>query len=300
MMATVSRLPIETAAVRPDEILAPPVGPTADESFCRYMQGEVPPATSSVLTSNSKYLNSPNYRDAFCHQALRRHGHDLPPTYNVPPMYRAIAEVTDQMEAARMIAAEKEKNPEFAHWVDVETRRNTVYRIEDLRDKADGTFGAALRTFLERGYDMAYGREDRELTTDLDFILRRRGLSHDIEHIVTGFGPNTAGEQALAMSIIVASARYFSPDLAHYLSHHMAFVACGGLMRTTLHYHDTVPTYYDAVRQGIALGQAVKRPLWMERWEDYLDWQLGDLAAHLGFEPGPGDDWHWTTEAASG
>jgi ubiquinone biosynthesis protein COQ4 len=38
----------------------------------------------------------------------------------------------------------------------------------------------------------------------------------------------------------------------------------------------------------------------MERWEDYLDWQLDDLAAHLGFEPGPGDEWHWTTEAASG
>lgn len=59
-------------------------GRTQTEAGARYMQGPTPRVTSSVLISNSKYLNSPYFRDAFMHQALRRHGHDLPATYMVP------------------------------------------------------------------------------------------------------------------------------------------------------------------------------------------------------------------------
>jgi hypothetical protein len=66
-----------------------------DANETRYMQGARAPATSSVLISNSKYLNNPGYRDAFVQSALRRHGHDLPPTYLVPQMIKAIEEVTD-------------------------------------------------------------------------------------------------------------------------------------------------------------------------------------------------------------
>ena len=35
-------------------------------------------------------------------------------------------------------------------------------------------------------------------------------------------------------------------------------------------------------------------------WEDYLDWQLDDIADYLGFKRGPGSAWDWTTEAATG
>jgi hypothetical protein len=68
----------------------PPLGQTLDEAEARYMQGTRAPATSSVLISNSRYLNSPAYRDVFAQSALRRHGHDLPPTYLIPPMIAAI------------------------------------------------------------------------------------------------------------------------------------------------------------------------------------------------------------------
>jgi len=64
---------------------------TLDAAEARYMQGTGAPATSSVLISNSKYLNSPNYRDTFAQSALRRHGHDLPQTYMIPPMIAAAA-----------------------------------------------------------------------------------------------------------------------------------------------------------------------------------------------------------------
>jgi hypothetical protein len=35
-------------------------------------------------------------------------------------------------------------------------------------------------------------------------------------------------------------------------------------------------------------------------WEEYLDWQLDDIAAHLGFARGPAQGWDWTTEATTG
>src|SRR5882672_4610741 len=82
-------------------------GLTLDDAESRYMQGTREPVTSSVLISNSKYLNNPYYREAFAQQALRRHGHDLPPTYMVPLMIKAIGEVTDHAEFARLVAEEK-------------------------------------------------------------------------------------------------------------------------------------------------------------------------------------------------
>jgi len=60
------------------------------------------------------------------------------------------------------------------------------------------------------------------------------------------------------------------------------------------------PLNLEAMQLGIAAGRALKRPLFLESWGDYLDWQLDDIAAHFGFVRGPVDAWAWTTEAASG
>ena len=95
-------------------------------------------------------------------------------------------------------------------------------------------------------------------------------------------------------------ARYFTPALAQYLSHANCWVSAGGYMRTSLHYHQVLPTYLEAMQLGIAAGRALKRPLFLESWEDYLDWPLEDIAPHFGFVRGPVDAWAWTNEATSG
>jgi ubiquinone biosynthesis protein Coq4 len=61
-----------------------------------------------------------------------------------------------------------------------------------------------------------------------------------------------------------------------------------------------MPDYLDAMRRGITAGQALKKPLFMLEWSDYLDWQLDDIAATLGFERGPGAGWDWSTAACTG
>jgi ubiquinone biosynthesis protein Coq4 len=269
------------------------------DAEARYMQGSAEPVTSSVLISNSKYLNNPYYRDAYAQQALRRHGHDLPATYMVPLMIRAINEVTDYAEVARMVAEERRKNPEFAAWLD--ERRLTSYSVAMLKDCKEGTLGATIRAFLEQpGMEIEFMRKDQVVQTDLEYLGKRQTQLHDIQHMATGFGPDTAGEQALALANITATARYFSPGLAQYISAHQVWVSAAGYNRTALHYHHVMPSYLDAMQQGIAMGMALKKPLLMIQWEDYLDWTLEDMAADLGIVRGPGDAWAWTTDGASG
>jgi ubiquinone biosynthesis protein COQ4 len=174
-----------------------------DKSESGYMQGSKEPVTSSVLISNSKYLNNPYYRDAFTQMALRKHGHDLPETYMVPAMIKAITEVKDIGEFFQLLIAEKEKNPEFGTWLDA--RRITSYAPEMLKEHGPGTLGAAIYDFLAQG-DMSMEFMLQGVpSNDLEYLIKRRVMNHDIEHLVTGFGPNQLGEEALAICNVTAA-----------------------------------------------------------------------------------------------
>jgi ubiquinone biosynthesis protein COQ4 len=288
-----------TLAGQTDEDDSPqPRGRSIKAEEVKYLQGPNDPATSSVLISNSKYLNSPIYRDAYTQQALRRNGRDLSPTYTIPFMGRALQDTTDYARFAVLLAEEKNKNADFAKWVDA--RRWTSYKPDALVQYADNTLGGTIRLFLSgSGMNMEF-LNPTEARDDLQYVQQRRGVLHDIEHMVTGFGPYAAGEQALSICNVTAVSRYFSPKLAHYLSHPNYYVSSAGYMRTALHYHEVMPTYLDAMRQGITMGMALEKPLFLVEWENYLDWDLEDLAAHLGIVRGPGDGWAWTDDASAG
>jgi ubiquinone biosynthesis protein COQ4 len=268
-----------------------------DAKEAAYMQGEREPVQSSVLISNSKYLNNPYYRDAYVQHALRRHGHDLPHTYGIPMMVRAVNEMTDYPAAIQMIAEEKTKNREFADWLDA--RRVHTYRAEDLAGYAEGTLGARIRAFLAEGYDMEFMHK-ADVTSDFDYMVKRRVAVHDLEHIVSGFGPNNAGEQALSMANVATAAHYFSPDLAQFVNAFNVWVTSTSYNRNSLHYPATMPVMLEAMQRGIEFGRALKKPLFMVNWEDYLDWTLEAIAGELGVTRGPGDAWAWTSDASAG
>lgn len=63
-----------------------------------YLMGTAAPAAGSVLTSTSRYLNNPRFRDVYAQMGLKRDGHDLPPAYLIPEVNRAVAEETDLAE----------------------------------------------------------------------------------------------------------------------------------------------------------------------------------------------------------
>ena len=59
--------------------------------------------------------------------------------------------------------------------------------------------------------------------------------------------------------------------------------------------------YLDGIARGRALGEKQKRPLFMVKWEDYLDWPIADIRKEFRFEDGPEEGhWTWTFEASKG
>lgn len=264
----------------------------------RYMEGEAEPVTSSVLISNSKYLNDPYYRDVFVQLGLRRYGHDLPTTYLVPKIAKALKEVTDFAEFTALVDAEKKKKPEFAEWL--AARTYTVYHREDLVGMKPGTLGHAIWELLGiPGIQMDL-QSELQINNDLDYIAKRRAANHDIEHIVTGFGPNAAGELALGVTNITTCVSYFTPELAHQINAGIVMINSVVMHRTSLHYPAALPIILEATRLAIEMGQTLKRPLLLVKWEDMIDWQLDDIAAHFGITRGPGSAWDWTTDATTG
>lgn len=277
---------------------APRLARAFNEEETRYMTGDREPVTSSVLISNSKYLNSPLYRDAFSQFALRRQGHDVPTTYLVPLMVKAITDVTDFKDYIALVAEERQKNAEFAAWLD--GRRTYKYELAGLGGYKPGTLGAAVRTFLEgSGMNIDFAMKG-EVTSDFDYLKQCQSMSHDLEHMVTGFGPNQFGEVALGICNNTVNANYFSPKLAAYISSSSMFLSTTSYPRVSLHYPQAMPGYFEAMRQGITAGQKLRKPLFMVRWEDYLDWSLADIAAELGIERGPGEAWAYSTELTMG
>ncbi|TZG28954.1 Coq4 family protein [Sphingomonas montanisoli] len=265
----------------------------------RYMRGEAEPAVSSVLTSNSKYLNDPYFRETFAQFALRRHGPDLPETYLIPNMVRALAEVRDNAEFYALMQAERAKKPDLAAWLDA--RRMTSYTPEIVADCKPGTLGAQIHAFISQsGMEMNFMKAGLEVRNDIEYVMKRRVANHDIEHMITGFGPHQLGEEALAIMNTTSIAAYFTPKLAQYLSEANMFVSATGYYRVSLHYPALMPAQLHAMRLGITAGEAIKKPLMMVDWEDYLDWPVEDIAADLGIERGPGEEWAWSLHASVG
>jgi ubiquinone biosynthesis protein Coq4 len=284
----------ETAPVPPE---VSRLSRTLTEAEIRYMQGDVAPVASSILTSTSKYLNNPYYRDAFAQFGLRRFGNDLPETYLIPNMNRALAETRDDVEYYRLFEAEKKVRPELAAFC--ARRYEPSYRPDEMRHYAPGTLGATIRDFIElSGMDMQFQKRGLEPATDLEFVLKRRAHLHDIEHMVTGFGPSSLGEVALAIMNVTATAAYFSPRLAKYISEAGNFVVSTGLYRTSLHHPEMLPHYLEAIQLGIEAGRAIKLPLFLIDWDSHLDWPLEDIATDTGFRRGPGEAWDWSRAAA--
>jgi ubiquinone biosynthesis protein COQ4 len=264
-----------------------------------YMKGAQEPVTSSVLISNSKYLNSPLYRDVWTQMSLRRFGPDLPVTYDIPAMSLGMKDVTDFAEFYKLIEMEKLNNPAFAAWL--AKRRYTSYASMDLSGYAEGTLGANIRAFLSRpGFEMEFINKGVEPTNDIEYLLKRNGSNHDIDHMVSGFGPSLLGEQALSTMNACCTFRFLSPDLARLIAHGNTFVTAASMQRASLHYPAGMESMYEAMRLGIVAGQSIRMPMFMVPWEDYLDWQLEDIAADLNFTRGPGDAWESSDSLLTG
>ncbi|WP_157217384.1 Coq4 family protein [Flavisphingomonas formosensis] len=269
------------------------------ESEAIYMKGGKEPVTSSVLISNSKYLNNPLFRDLYAQMGLKRDGHDLPAAFLIPEINRAFGEVIDVPRLMEMLESEKKRIPEFGDWID--SRFVSDLSIETVKGYAAGTLGRRIHDFIEEtGYqlDFMFTGEPRN---DYEYMNKRRVQVHDIEHMVTGLDPSPVGEMGLVTAHMIANMNYFELEFAAEISRHGMFLCSTSMMRAACHYPVILPAYFESLAMGRALGAKQKKPIFMIRWEDYYDWQIADIREEFSFQDGPPDGhWQWTFDASTG
>lgn len=264
-----------------------------------YLKGKREPVAGSILTSTSRFLNNPRFRDVYAQMGLKRDGHDLPGAYLIPEVNRAVAEETDFAALMALLAAEKARLPEFAAWLDA--RFVSDWNARDLSGCSDGTLGAAIHRFIsDSGMEIDFMFRG-EPANDFEYLIKRRVQNHDIEHMVTGLDTSPVGEIALIVANAVACFNYFATEFAGQLSFQPLFLASTSLMRFNCHYPAVVPAMLEGFALGQQLGAKQRQPLFMIRWEDWIDEPIDTIRQHFGFEDGPATGhWQWVHGAAKG
>ena len=239
---------------------------------------------SSILVSNSAYLNHAGLRSLIAQEMLRRNGPDLPNTAFIPEVAQILHELEDLPRILQLFEEEKARLPRFREWLD--RRQLSDFRLDDVRHCAPGTLGAALRHWMETtGYELDLFFQEVKVVNDFTYYLRQTSLSHDIEHMVTGFGPNHGGEIAMVTANMHARARYFVPELANFFNRVFAYLKAKTILKDALYYPEAMAINLEAEFRGAEQGRNWKYPIMLAPWRDWADWQIADIREELGITP---------------
>ncbi|MBC7492698.1 MAG: hypothetical protein H7241_09675 [Novosphingobium sp.] len=241
---------------------------------------------SSVLVSSSKYLNHGELRALISQEMLRRNGPDLPNTAFIPEVAQILIMMEDFGQVMQLFEDEKARLPRFREWC--EKRALADFKKDDVKDCKPGTLGAALYDFMvNSGYELDIFYREIQVVNDLTFYLRQTALTHDIEHIISGFGPNHGGEIALLTANMHGKARYFRPELAAFFNRVQVYLKAKTIMKDGLHYPEAMALNLEAEFRGAEQGRNWNYPLMLADWRAMVDWQIADIRAELGITPVP-------------
>ena len=251
-----------------------------------YFNGAIKPVetTSSILVSSSKYLNHAELRHLIAQEMLRRNGDDLPNTAYIPEVAQILHNLEDMVEINQLFEEEKARLPLFKKWLDEKSLSN--FTLAETENCAPGTLGAAIYDFMKNsGYQLDLFFQEVKVVNDFTFYLRQTALNHDIEHIVTGFGPNHGGEIALLNANMVSKARYFRPELANFFSRIAIYLKAKTIMKDGLFYPEAMALNLEAEFQGALQARNWKYPLMLVNWRAYANHQISDIRDELGITP---------------
>lgn len=251
-----------------------------------YFNGGIKTVTtdSSVLVSSSRYLNHGPLRALIAQEMLRRNGPDMPNTAYIPEVAAILHELEDMPRIIELFEMEKARLPQFAKWL--ADRHLANFTIAELAECKPGTLGAAIHDFMvNSGYQLDLFFQEVQVVNDFTFYLRQTALTHDIEHMVTGFGPNHGGEVALLTANMHAKARYFHPELSAFFSRIATYLKAKTIMKDGLHYPEAMVLNLEAEYRGAEQGRNWKYPLMLVDWRAYTDWQINDIRKELNITP---------------
>lgn len=241
---------------------------------------------SSVLVSSSKYLNHGELRNLISQEMLRRNGPDMPNTAYIPEVAQILMMLEDFGRIMQLFEEEKSRLPKFRQWC--EKRALADFKKDEVKDCAPGTLGAMLHDFMvNSGYELDIFYREIQVVNDLTFYLRQTALTHDIEHMVSGFGPNHGGEVALLTANLHSKVRYFHPELASFFNRVQTYLKAKTIMKDGLYYPDAMVLNLEAEFRGAEQGRNWAYPLMLADWRAMVDWQVSDIREELNITPVP-------------
>jgi ubiquinone biosynthesis protein COQ4 len=136
-------------------------------------------------------------------------------------------------------------------------------------DSLGHTYAAYL---TEAGFDPNFYRKAK-IENDVTYMFMRMRQTHDIWHVVTGFGADVNAELGLKAFEIAQVHRTLS-----------AMLVAGGLLRTLFKSPENLEGLLQQVAIGYRMGAKAK-PLLAQKWEEQWEKPLTEWRSELNVEP---------------
>jgi ubiquinone biosynthesis protein Coq4 len=160
-------------------------------------------------------------------------------------------------------------NPQMAELVETGWRPPAI-DLDALDALPEDSLGHTYARHLkEQGLDPAALIDPSPITSSRDYLVHRLRETHDIVHVLTGFGTDGIGELGLQAF-----------NLAQVRSPLAAMLIFGGLLKT-LEDDEPIAPLLKALSQGFEMGMAA-RCLIAYRLEDHWERPLGEWRCELG------------------
>ncbi|MGB3533065.1 MAG: Coq4 family protein [Microcoleaceae cyanobacterium] len=147
--------------------------------------------------------------------------------------------------------------------------------VEQLLKCPEDSLGYKYASYLtDSGFDPHFYR-DLEIKDDVSYLFMRRRQTHDIWHIITGFGADVSSELGLKAF-----------ELAQTRSPMSALLVAGGLVKTLFESPEDLGYLLDRLAVGYRMGAKAK-PFLAQKWEEHWDKSVEQWRNELNVEVPP-------------
>jgi ubiquinone biosynthesis protein COQ4 len=142
--------------------------------------------------------------------------------------------------------------------------------VAKLSQYPEETLGYAYASYMKAtGFDPAFYRQV-QVNSDTSYLLLRLRQTHDLWHVVTGFGTDVPNEIGIKTFELAQTRRPVAGVLV-----------TGGFIKCFLQTPEKVNTMLACIARGYSLGFTAK-PFLAQKWEDHWDKPLAEWRAELG------------------
>lgn len=145
-------------------------------------------------------------------------------------------------------------------------------QLESLEKLPAGSLGHSYATMIRRlNYDADFFRP-RPIESQAQWLTQRIATTHDIHHVVSGFGTSRFGESGV---LAITATQVGFP--AYVLLNNAALMA--GFRLDIQNFKQLSA----AINCGVSMGLEAA-PFCIQRWEEHWDWPVAQWRKHLGLK----------------